>query len=236
MEAGEAGSVYAGVLSYGAGFFLFILVVAAVTLCRLHSPPKKGLGSPTVHKVSRFPLKRQVTESRYRVPSRLAPPRPLRPCSAPLGGPNLSLPTQAGVLGVQLVHDLHHAAGPRRPAVLRGGPHAGQRVRAGAACRPPVGAVPGPVSGGVRGVGAGLYLGGWDGQAGVLTCGLLPLPARLTLGKPLGEGCFGQVVMAEAIGIDKDRAARPVTVAVKMLKGEEGRWRGGAPAGGGAVG
>ncbi|XP_040822341.1 fibroblast growth factor receptor 3 isoform X4 [Ochotona curzoniae] len=42
--------------------------------------------------------------------------------------------------------------------------------------------------------------------------------ARLTLGKPLGEGCFGQVVMAEAIGIDKDRAARPVTVAVKMLK------------------
>ncbi|PNJ23552.1 FGFR3 isoform 6 [Pongo abelii] len=42
--------------------------------------------------------------------------------------------------------------------------------------------------------------------------------ARLTLGKPLGEGCFGQVVMAEAVGIDKDRAAKPVTVAVKMLK------------------
>nr|XP_019568024.1 PREDICTED: fibroblast growth factor receptor 3 [Rhinolophus sinicus] len=71
-EAGEAGSVYAGVLSYGVGFFLFILVVAAVTLCRLRSPPKKGLGSPTVHKVSRFPLKRQVTESRYQVPSRLS--------------------------------------------------------------------------------------------------------------------------------------------------------------------
>lgn len=44
--------------------------------------------------------------------------------------------------------------------------------------------------------------------------------ARLTLGKPLGEGCFGQVVMAEAIGIDKDRTTKPVTVAVKMLKGE----------------
>ncbi|KAF6371726.1 fibroblast growth factor receptor 3 [Rhinolophus ferrumequinum] len=42
--------------------------------------------------------------------------------------------------------------------------------------------------------------------------------ARLTLGKPLGEGCFGQVVMAEAIGIDKERATKPVTVAVKMLK------------------
>ncbi|KAK2115229.1 hypothetical protein P7K49_005855 [Saguinus oedipus] len=68
-EADEAGSVYAGILSYGVGFFLFILVVAAVTLCRLRSPPKKGLGSPTVHKISRFPLKRQVTESRYRVPS-----------------------------------------------------------------------------------------------------------------------------------------------------------------------
>ncbi|XP_041124150.1 fibroblast growth factor receptor 3 isoform X8 [Polyodon spathula] len=41
---------------------------------------------------------------------------------------------------------------------------------------------------------------------------------RLTLGKPLGEGCFGQVVMAEAIGIDKDKPNKPATVAVKMLK------------------
>ncbi|XP_072342207.1 fibroblast growth factor receptor 1-like [Scyliorhinus torazame] len=41
---------------------------------------------------------------------------------------------------------------------------------------------------------------------------------RLTLGKPLGEGCFGQVVMGETIGIDKDKPSRPVTVAVKMLK------------------
>lgn len=43
---------------------------------------------------------------------------------------------------------------------------------------------------------------------------------RLTLGKPLGEGCFGQVVMAEAVGIDKDRPKESVTVAVKMLKGK----------------
>lgn len=43
---------------------------------------------------------------------------------------------------------------------------------------------------------------------------------RLTLGKPLGEGCFGQVVMAEAIGIDKEKPNKPLTVAVKMLKGE----------------
>ncbi|XP_063193860.1 fibroblast growth factor receptor 2 isoform X10 [Chroicocephalus ridibundus] len=41
---------------------------------------------------------------------------------------------------------------------------------------------------------------------------------KLTLGKPLGEGCFGQVVMAEALGIDKDRPKEAVTVAVKMLK------------------
>lgn len=42
---------------------------------------------------------------------------------------------------------------------------------------------------------------------------------RLTLGKALGEGCFGQVVMAEAIGVDKEKPNKPITVAVKMLKG-----------------
>uniref|UniRef100_A0AAZ3PGE6 Fibroblast growth factor receptor n=1 Tax=Oncorhynchus tshawytscha TaxID=74940 RepID=A0AAZ3PGE6_ONCTS len=42
--------------------------------------------------------------------------------------------------------------------------------------------------------------------------------SKLTLGKPLGEGCFGQVVMAEALGIDKDKPKEAVTVAVKMLK------------------
>ncbi|CAI5697015.1 unnamed protein product [Oreochromis niloticus] len=41
---------------------------------------------------------------------------------------------------------------------------------------------------------------------------------RLTLGKPLGEGCFGQVVMAEAVGIDKEKPNKSLTVAVKMLK------------------
>lgn len=48
---------------------------------------------------------------------------------------------------------------------------------------------------------------------------VLPIPARLVLGKPLGEGCFGQVVRAEAYGIDRDQPDRAVTVAVKMLKG-----------------
>ncbi|MFT7806096.1 fibroblast growth factor receptor 2 isoform X3 [Arapaima gigas] len=41
---------------------------------------------------------------------------------------------------------------------------------------------------------------------------------KLTLGKPLGEGCFGQVVMGEALGIDKDKPKEAMTVAVKMLK------------------
>lgn len=87
VEAGETGGVFAGVLSYGLGFLLFILAVAAVTLYRLRSPPKKGLGSPAVHKVSRFPLKRQVTESRYQVPSPPVPlpgPLPRPPGASPL--------------------------------------------------------------------------------------------------------------------------------------------------------
>lgn len=89
--------MYAGVLSYGVGFFLFILLVAAVTLCRLRSPPKKGLGSPTVHTVSRFPLKRQVTESRYQVLSRCHPSSQSRACFAlALLSLGLSSPTPSG--------------------------------------------------------------------------------------------------------------------------------------------
>ncbi|CAH6798078.1 fibroblast growth factor receptor 4 [Phodopus roborovskii] len=41
---------------------------------------------------------------------------------------------------------------------------------------------------------------------------------RLVLGKPLGEGCFGQVVRAEAFGMDPSRPDQTSTVAVKMLK------------------
>ncbi|KAG7278019.1 hypothetical protein CRUP_006184 [Coryphaenoides rupestris] len=43
---------------------------------------------------------------------------------------------------------------------------------------------------------------------------------RLVLGKPLGEGCFGQVVMGEALGLDKEKANRVTKVAVKMLKSD----------------
>lgn len=98
MEAGEASSVYAGVLSYGVAFLLFILVVVAVTLCRLRSPPKKDLDTVApVHKVSRFPLKRQVTESSSQSPStRLGVWG--SPCL--LACTSLALPPQAGVFGV----------------------------------------------------------------------------------------------------------------------------------------
>ncbi|XP_023387634.1 fibroblast growth factor receptor 4 isoform X4 [Pteropus medius] len=41
---------------------------------------------------------------------------------------------------------------------------------------------------------------------------------RLVLGKPLGEGCFGQVVRAEALGMDPAQPDQTSTVAVKMLK------------------
>uniref|UniRef100_H3AMP8 Fibroblast growth factor receptor n=1 Tax=Latimeria chalumnae TaxID=7897 RepID=H3AMP8_LATCH len=41
---------------------------------------------------------------------------------------------------------------------------------------------------------------------------------KLILGKQLGEGCFGQVVRAEASGLDKESPDRTATVAVKMLK------------------
>ncbi|XP_060926707.1 fibroblast growth factor receptor 1b [Limanda limanda] len=43
---------------------------------------------------------------------------------------------------------------------------------------------------------------------------------RLMLGKPLGEGCFGQVVLAEVVGLDKNKPTRVSKVAVKMLKAD----------------
>ncbi|XP_036383539.1 fibroblast growth factor receptor 1-A isoform X1 [Megalops cyprinoides] len=43
---------------------------------------------------------------------------------------------------------------------------------------------------------------------------------RLVLGKPLGEGCFGQVMMGEALGLDKEKPNRVTKVAVKMLKSD----------------
>uniref|UniRef100_A0A8D2PSN9 Fibroblast growth factor receptor n=1 Tax=Zosterops lateralis melanops TaxID=1220523 RepID=A0A8D2PSN9_ZOSLA len=148
MEMDDSGSVYTGILSYGTGFFLLLLVLVTVIVWRMKTPNKKAMNTPTVQKVSKFPLKRQVSlESNSSMNSNTPLVRITRLSSS--DGPML-----ANVSELELPPD------PK-----------------------------------------------WE-----LT------RSRLTLGKPLGEGCFGQVVMAEAIGIDKDKPNKAITVAVKMLK------------------
>ncbi|XP_074922738.1 fibroblast growth factor receptor 3 isoform X4 [Chelonoidis abingdonii] len=149
VEVDDSGSVYAGILSYGTGFVLFILVVVIVIICRMKMPNKKAMNTPTVQKVSKFPLKRQQVslESNSSMNSNTPLVRITRLSSS--DGPMLAN-----------VSELELPADPK-----------------------------------------------WELAR-----------SRLTLGKPLGEGCFGQVVMAEAIGIDKDKPNKAITVAVKMLK------------------
>uniref|UniRef100_A0A663NFE5 Fibroblast growth factor receptor n=1 Tax=Athene cunicularia TaxID=194338 RepID=A0A663NFE5_ATHCN len=149
MEMDDSGSVYAGILSYSTGFVLFVLVVIVVIVCRMKMPNKKAMNTPTVQKVSKFPLKRQQVslESNSSMNSNTPLVRITRLSSS--DGPML-----ANVSELELPPD------PK-----------------------------------------------WELAR-----------SRLTLGKPLGEGCFGQVVMAEAIGIDKDKPNKAITVAVKMLK------------------
>ncbi|NXL47320.1 FGFR3 factor, partial [Podilymbus podiceps] len=146
MEMDDSGSVYAGILSYGTGLVLFILVVVIVIICRMKMPNKKAMNTPTVQKVSKFPLKRQQVslESNSSMNSNTPLVRITRLSSS--DGPML-----ANVSELELPPD------PK-----------------------------------------------WELAR-----------SRLTLGKPLGEGCFGQVVMAEAIGIDKDKPNKAITVAVK---------------------
>uniref|UniRef100_A0A8C0FJN6 Fibroblast growth factor receptor n=1 Tax=Bubo bubo TaxID=30461 RepID=A0A8C0FJN6_BUBBB len=149
MEMDDSGSVYTGILSYSTGFVLFVLVLIVVIVCRMKMPNKKAMNTPTVQKVSKFPLKRQQVslESNSSMNSNTPLVRITRLSSS--DGPML-----ANVSELELPPD------PK-----------------------------------------------WELAR-----------SRLTLGKPLGEGCFGQVVMAEAIGIDKDKPNKAITVAVKMLK------------------
>ncbi|XP_068131940.1 fibroblast growth factor receptor 3 isoform X3 [Hyperolius riggenbachi] len=130
--------------------FVFILVIIiSFVIYRLKTPSKKAMSTPTVQKVSKFPLKRQ-----------------------------------------QVSLESNSSMNSNTPLV---------RIT---------------------------HLSSTDGTmlANVSELGLPADPkwelsrSRLTLGKPLGEGCFGQVVMAEAIGIDKDKPNKAITVAVKMLK------------------
>lgn len=69
MEMDDSSSVYAGVVSYGTALFVFIVVLVVVIIFRVKMPNKKAMNTPTVQKVSKFPLKRQVTESRYKIPT-----------------------------------------------------------------------------------------------------------------------------------------------------------------------
>ncbi|XP_061485801.1 fibroblast growth factor receptor 3 isoform X5 [Rhineura floridana] len=144
----DSGSLYAGILSYGTGFVLFILVAVVVVIYRIKRPAKKTINTTIVQKVSKFPLKRQVSlESNSSMNSNTPLVRITHLSSS--DGPMLAN-----------VSELELPADPK-----------------------------------------------WE----------LPR-SRLTLGKPLGEGCFGQVVMAEAMGIDKEKPNKPITVAIKMLK------------------
>ncbi|KAK4818448.1 hypothetical protein QYF61_013135 [Mycteria americana] len=178
MEMDDSGSVYAGILSYGTGFVLFILVLVIVIICRMKMPNKKAMNTPTVQKVSKFPLKRQVSlESNSSMNSNTPLVRITRLSSS--DGPML-----ANVSELELPPDPKWELARSRSV--------NPRVR-----------VPLPPESVTT-----RY---------PLTRLLVP-PSSLTLGKPLGEGCFGQVVMAEAIGIDKDKPNKAITVAVKMLK------------------
>lgn len=58
---------YADILIYVTGCVLFILAVVIVVLCRMRMTSQKTLPTPPVQKLSKFPLKRQVTESRYKI-------------------------------------------------------------------------------------------------------------------------------------------------------------------------
>ncbi|XDV50086.1 hypothetical protein PO909_019205 [Leuciscus waleckii] len=140
---------YADILIYVTGCVLFILTMVIIILCRMRMNTQKTLPTPPVQKLSKFPLKRQVSlESNSSMNSNTPLVRIARLSSS--DGP--MLPN---------VSELELPSDPK-----------------------------------------------WE----------FPRTNRLTLGKPLGEGCFGQVVMAEAIGIDKEKPNKPLTVAVKMLK------------------
>ncbi|XP_018414222.1 PREDICTED: fibroblast growth factor receptor 3 isoform X1 [Nanorana parkeri] len=129
---------------------VFILLIIVIITYRIKIPSKKAMNTPTVQKVSKFPLKRQVTVS-------------LESNSSMNSNTPLVRITHLSSTDGTMLANVSELGLPADPK--------------------------------------------WELQR-----------SRLTLGKPLGEGCFGQVVMAEAIGIDKDKPNKACTVAVKMLK------------------
>lgn len=73
----EKEDYYADILIYVTGCVLFILAVVIVVLCRMRMTTQKTLPTPPVQKLSKFPLKRQVTESRYKIRINTFPSFPL---------------------------------------------------------------------------------------------------------------------------------------------------------------
>ncbi|XP_040275159.1 fibroblast growth factor receptor 3 isoform X1 [Bufo bufo] len=128
----------------------FLVVIIIIVTYRMKNTSKKAMNTPTVQKVSKFPLKRQVTVS-------------LESNSSMNSNTPLVRITHLSSTDGTMLANVSELGLPTDPK--------------------------------------------WELSR-----------SRLTLGKPLGEGCFGQVVMAEAIGIDKDKPNKAITVAVKMLK------------------
>ncbi|XP_044151397.1 fibroblast growth factor receptor 3 isoform X1 [Bufo gargarizans] len=128
----------------------FLVVIIIIVTYRMKNTSKKAMNTPTVQKVSKFPLKRQVTVS-------------LESNSSMNSNTPLVRITHLSSTDGTMLANVSELGLPTDPK--------------------------------------------WELSR-----------SRLTLGKPLGEGCFGQVVMAEAIGIDKDKPNKALTVAVKMLK------------------
>uniref|UniRef100_A0A8B9LR70 Fibroblast growth factor receptor n=1 Tax=Astyanax mexicanus TaxID=7994 RepID=A0A8B9LR70_ASTMX len=148
IKTDRSGDDYANFLISGTVCVLFVFTIVIIILCRLRMSTQKTLPTPPVQKLSKFPLKRQVSlESNSSMNSNTPLVRIARLSSS--DGP--MLPN---------VSELELPSDPK-----------------------------------------------WEFPR-----------SKLTLGKALGEGCFGQVVMAEAIGIDKEKPNKPLTVAVKMLK------------------
>ncbi|MEE6462728.1 hypothetical protein FKM82_001688 [Ascaphus truei] len=137
------------ILSVITASIVFILVIIIFITYRMKIPSKKAMNTPTVQKVSKFPLKRQQVSLES----------------------NSSMNSNTPL--VRITH-LSSSEGTMLANVSELGLPADPK---------------------------------WELSR-----------SRLTLGKPLGEGCFGQVVMAEAIGIEKDKPNKSANVAVKMLK------------------
>ncbi|CAB1335729.1 unnamed protein product [Coregonus sp. 'balchen'] len=61
MHEGDKEDDYADILIYVTGCVLFILAVVIIILCRMRMSTQKTLPSPPIQKLSKFPLKRQVS-------------------------------------------------------------------------------------------------------------------------------------------------------------------------------